>query len=247
MRSHARTRRNGFTLIELLVVISIVSLLISILLPSLHKARESSRNIQCQARLRPMMLGFIGWSDANSGHMPRQGWWDVRTVSGVKRFGVPYYVDSNNTLPGRRMLRCPDIDWQYNKASRVKFGSSWFYEYTTYAYNDFWFSPTGSHFTSVDQFKLDNARTPSYALVLGDGSNTVIYGNSKDLGDWRSPRHGQPTALPTNTTSGVRKANGLFADGHVELMTSPVSRFSWQTTAGTMGTVEMMLYNLRGQ
>lgn len=65
-----RTRnRPAFTLIELLVVIGIIGLLISILIPSLSRARAGSRATVCVARLRELARGFVMYADDHKGYM----------------------------------------------------------------------------------------------------------------------------------------------------------------------------------
>lgn len=65
-----RIHPKGFTLIELLVVVGIIALMISILLPSLARARELSRRTACGANMKALGTSCLVYSEANRGVLP---------------------------------------------------------------------------------------------------------------------------------------------------------------------------------
>ena len=66
--------RPAFTLIELLVVISIITLLISILLPSVSRARDQAKSVHCLAKLKDFGSGFAAYENISAGVLPPARW-----------------------------------------------------------------------------------------------------------------------------------------------------------------------------
>jgi prepilin-type N-terminal cleavage/methylation domain-containing protein len=66
-----RSPRRGFTLIELLVVISVIALLVGIVLPTLGRARQTSRRAKCMANLRSIGQGFSMYLKDSKDKFPR--------------------------------------------------------------------------------------------------------------------------------------------------------------------------------
>lgn len=146
--------RQGFTLVELLVVITIFSILLLLLLPSLSAAVESARAVKCMSNLKQMGMACQIYWDYNNGVCLDRGrsdnpqketdqwtWW-VRALQG--RYNGMACMDNGTPASTSGDLRryykgvfiCPSRPDKYGSTVQLyelNKSSGTSYPYTTYA------------------------------------------------------------------------------------------------------------------
>lgn len=152
-------RRNAiraFTLIELLVVMSIIALLISILMPSLSRARAQAKSVHCLARLKEFGNALAGYDNLTTGSLPPALW-----LPDEKELTRPVEGAVNTTPPPGGGLPKP-----------IQYG--WSEILWSYVYNE----PVNVPEAYPVQRNLDSRRWQKYMLCAGigdDGSQSGHY------------------------------------------------------------------------
>jgi prepilin-type N-terminal cleavage/methylation domain-containing protein len=115
MRSKKKNMKKAFTLIELLVVIAIIALLMSVLVPSLRKAKEAAKLTICANNQKQAMYGLVMYSADNDGVLPPhpadRGNDTVSVINYFKYYRHPgqrgLYHYLGGYLPQIDVFRCP--------------------------------------------------------------------------------------------------------------------------------------------
>ncbi len=229
--------RNGFTLVELLVSIGILALLLSILLPSLARARESARTVKCLANMRGLMQAIGAYGMDNAGTLiPLEtyysGWWSNILVDG-KYIAAPS-ISAAELGAGPQMdgpLFCPSGNGDFFPpnltnntavpASRVdeRGAMAWRYQSPrTLRYVDLWYGMNAAEGTAYGSGPPGRrVQTPTAAagymkiVMITKPSEMVI------LYDGLIYHHMSVNANRLNARHNNKTVTNLaFIDGHVE-------------------------------
>ena len=194
----------GFTLIELLVVLAVIGLLLSILFPSLRKARVTAFRAGCAGNLRQINLGLNMYLDDSDGIYPcaedpvstEPVYW-LWMGRGWRPFVLPYLGGSLDARDPSVLL-CPE-----DRSDPAM------YESTSYAYSmAFYHSPDQIDAMSDKSDTYTNPR-PS----IGQRRHDVTLPAAKILlGEWFSNHFPLDDEQGWWNWQGAR--NFLFADGH---------------------------------
>ncbi len=232
----SRRKLKAFTIIELLVVIAIMSILMTILLPALKKARDVAFTADCKSRLRTLALANFNYASDWNDCIPHATG-DTPDICASTLMLAQYTVDSisastsaakpsiNNPAMCQAFVRNNDLAYlgkgihpaaPYQEYSRV----CW-YHFTSYRQStNLYFAyrgTSGPYYsagvrgdrTAYNMIRLREIKYPSEGICYFEGkngNNTTGFDNSADPIAYK-PSHGN--AFPSVMFDGSARVWGI--------------------------------------
>ncbi len=225
---------SGFTLIELLVVIAIISLLVSILVPSLQKAKALAVQTACAVKMRGMGMAIHMYASENNDTFPPYAYYETVGRLYWGDLLKPYVGDDNpnwgaDGSPCGEAFFCPVMGPAMGPDGEPVYhprtGST---KYMGFAYNNWflgghegWEKETNwesSDFSALK--KVADIHAPAEILCLTEAGipatwlpgSPILSVNKIEVANWIHFRHlsGNSQDVPGEGT-----CNAFYVDGHV--------------------------------
>ena len=237
-------RHPAFTLIELLVVVSIISVLIGLLLPSLSRVRERAKTVTCASNAKQLVIGnynhagdykdhyvraaediFDELGSGRSGHWRWHGYRDgPDDPFDPRRSPLAPYLDTNGGIK-----ICPSFEFHPSETTTADFelgtgGYGYNQQYIGGRNDLHGFTTTATH-TSA---RTADLTAPAITVMFGDaGFAQTIGGTGRRVAEYsfieppfRQESPGPPSGSRTIPSIHFRHAGGTtnaaWADGHVD-------------------------------
>jgi len=251
-------RKSGFTLVELLVVVAIIALLVSILLPTLGKAKEQAKIVSCMANLKGLGLAYTfytteqnDWLPSSAGYGGDPPTWDHRLW--------PYYENYGLLIcPSDKIKRPSWVEHNRSYAQSCCIGYR-----ASSVYGDQLSPPySGTRPWTADypyNFKSADVEIPADTIALGEEWESWYYGSAPTGGGynryvgsgifdamWTSSVPVEPPSRsPTPYHRDGEAYNFLFCDNHVVTLLKTDENLIDKNGNGTNDSGEMYYYKLK--
>lgn len=97
------TRQKAFTIPEMLTVVAIMAILISLLMPSISKARENARRAICRSQMHQIHIAQVNNAAERRGNLAPHAQWDMQTIYSTS-FGAAWAATTEKSYTGSGML-----------------------------------------------------------------------------------------------------------------------------------------------
>jgi prepilin-type N-terminal cleavage/methylation domain-containing protein/prepilin-type processing-associated H-X9-DG protein len=259
----SRTSSRGFTLVELLVVVAVLAILVAMLLPVMHKVRESAISTHCLGNLRQCGIGMRLYGTNYGMTVPAS--YSYKNVSG---YSDQYYIgfyDGRIKAPqyiAPQALGCPRQQYSESKWATISGGFRTTEKVSRNSVYGMVGLPGGTFnlrdrefYHSVQReggpfnfFRLSNMRGGIASDYLFMGCTSAASGAGFERANlgcpqfvarqaWSGGSWDSQALWMAHGTKSYAWVNALFADGHVEQCDEPrllSTTNNWSTATPTL-------------